>query len=66
MSAMEENSRAGNILRLPQVRLRTGLSKSTIYELESKGAFPPTYRACRRLGRGGDSRVERNAAENKA
>jgi prophage regulatory protein len=28
------------ILRLPQVELRTGLSKATIYRLISKGTFP--------------------------
>jgi prophage regulatory protein len=48
MSAMEGNSRSGNILRLPQVRLRTGLSKSTIYELEAKGAFPHRIRLTER------------------
>lgn len=48
MSTMEGNSRAGNILRLPQVRLRTGLSKSTIYELEAKGAFPHRIRLTER------------------
>ena len=28
------------ILRLPQVRQRVGLSRSTIYALAAKGAFP--------------------------
>jgi len=29
-----------NFLRLPQVQTRTGLCKSTIYQLESRGLFP--------------------------
>lgn len=44
MDTREVSSRTGSILRLPEVRLRTGLSKSTIYELEAKGAFPRRIR----------------------
>ncbi|TNC61327.1 helix-turn-helix transcriptional regulator [Rubellimicrobium roseum] len=33
-----------NLVRLPDVRARTGLATSTIYELISRGAFPRPIR----------------------
>jgi len=48
MSTTAPSSRAANMLRLPEVCLRTGLSKSTIYELEAKGAFPTRTRLSER------------------
>lgn len=48
MDTREVSARGGNILRLPEVRLRTGLSKSTIYELEAKGRFPHRIRLTER------------------
>jgi prophage regulatory protein len=40
-----------SILRLPRVIELTGLSRSTIYELISKGSFPPGFPlGCRAVG----------------
>ena len=38
-----KNPNARVILRLPAVRARTGLSRSTIYARIRKGLFPQTY-----------------------
>ena len=38
------NSSALSILRRPQVQARTGLARSTIYELISVGRFPSAIR----------------------
>lgn len=35
---------ASTVLRRPQVQARTGLARSTIYELVSAGRFPPPIR----------------------
>lgn len=38
------DSSASTVLRRPQVQARTGLARSTIYELVSAGRFPPPIR----------------------
>ena len=32
-----------NVLRLPQVKAKTGLGRSTIYAQEEAGVFPPSF-----------------------
>lgn len=37
---------ANSILRLPAVKLKTQLSRSSIYRLEAQGQFPKRVRLC--------------------
>jgi prophage regulatory protein len=42
--AMEKDRRQDSLLRLKDVRRRTGLSPATMYRREAAGTFPPRVR----------------------
>jgi prophage regulatory protein len=44
MSKAEAERRGHRILRLPEVRQRTGLTSSTIYEMMRDGSFPKSIK----------------------
>jgi prophage regulatory protein len=44
ISVWRETTLSNTILRLPQVKIRVGLSRSSIYAAVSKGSFPKPIR----------------------
>lgn len=56
---MPSHSRHTRALRLPEVRRRTGLSRTTIYRLVSKHRFPPPRKLTARVSAWPEDEIER-------